>query len=76
MHAPALARTDDLAGTAAIEKAFERPRKAENKTAMRIIPVLPKDVASETTTGSVWQVWACQVKSSNTGSEMTCPPRW
>jgi hypothetical protein len=37
MHAPALARSDDLAGTAAIEKAFERPRRAENTIATRII---------------------------------------
>lgn len=37
MHTPALARSDDLAGTAAIEKAFERPRKAENKRVMRNI---------------------------------------
>jgi hypothetical protein len=37
MHAPALARSDDLAGTAAIEKAFERPRRAENTIATSIL---------------------------------------
>jgi hypothetical protein len=79
MHAPALARTDDLAGTAAIEKAFERPRKAENTTAMRIIICFAEGccvgdcVAEESGGRSEWQ--SGQVKSSQvTGDDV--PTRW
>ena len=79
MHAPALARTDDLAGTAAIEKAFERPRKAENTTAMRIITCFAEgccvgDCVAEETSGASSQVKSSQVKSHWVGDGV--PTRW